>query len=123
MVRVVVNEEAFEKAKRLIRRARYIADDRDAWSAHRPPVEVENVYLLDRGWEEYATWYLAVDRDEHHDVKQKHLFPYSDFEDVHRCALLSTESQARLYGHDEVAKAARALAEMIDERIRMQPSR
>ena len=122
-MRVVVNEVGFEKAKRLIRRGRYVADSRDAWTKHRPPVEVENAFLLDRGWEEYATWALAVDRDEHHDVKQKYLFPYGDFEDVHQCALLSTESQARLYGHDEVAKAARELSAMIDERIRLQPSR
>lgn len=122
-VRVVLNVEAFEKAKRLIRRGRYIADEREAWSAHRPPVEEENDFLIDRGWEEYATWYLGVDRGEHHDVKAKYKFPYSDFEDVHRCALVAVESSARLYGHDDVASAAHELIEMIDERLRAQPGR
>jgi len=123
VVRLVLNEEAFETAKRLIRRGRYVADEREAWSAHRPSMEAENAYLLDRGWEDYAKWYLGIDRDEHHDLKHKHLFPYSDFEDVHQCALFSAESQARLYGHDEIAKAAHELYTMIGERLRMQPSR
>ena len=124
-MKVVLNEAAFEHAKRLIRRGRYVADDRDAWTAHRPPIEVENAFLVELGWEKYAIWCLGVDREEHHDVKQKYLFLYGDFEDVHQCALLSAESQARLYGHDEVARGARELAAMIDERIgaRPQPSR
>ena len=122
-MRVVLNVEAFEHAKRLIRRARYVADDRDAWTRHRPRVEVENAYILEHGSEEYAKWYLGIDRNEHHDVKQKYRFPFGDFEDVHRCGLLFGESQARLYGHEDIEQAARELYTMIDDRLRAQPSR
>ncbi len=111
------------QAKRLIRRGCYIADERDAWREHRPPTEVENGYLLERGWEEYAKWYLGIDRDEHRDVKAKYKFPFGDFEDVHLCGLASIESGARLYAHDEIETAAHELRAMIDGRRRPQPLR
>ena len=120
-MRVVLNVEAFEHAKSLIRRGRYVADERAAWSEHRLRTEVENEFLLEWGWEEYARWYLGVDRDEHHDVKAKYRFPFTDFADVHRCGLLSAESGARLYGHDEIAMAARELCTLIDVRRRPPP--
>ena len=120
---VVLNVDAFEQAKRLIRRARYVADEREAWSAHRPPIEEENEYLVGRGWEQYAMWNLGIDREEHRDAKAKYKFLYGDFEDVHRCALVSIASRARLYGHDDVAAGANELIAMIDERVRSQPTR
>jgi hypothetical protein len=35
---VTLNRRAFEHAKELIKEGRFIVDERDAWSEHRPPV-------------------------------------------------------------------------------------
>jgi hypothetical protein len=117
-VNFVLNSEAFERAKRLIREARYVADGPDGWSKDRPPVEVENDYLLEHGDEGFATWYLGVDRDEHHDVMRKYGFAYGDFENVHVCGLVAVEALARQQGYEDIQAAARELRRMIDERLR-----
>jgi hypothetical protein len=106
---IVLNDEAFEHAKRLIREGRYVADERDAWSEHQPSAERENDYLLRHGFEEYAKWYLGIDRAEHKDVKARYKFPYGDFAKVHRCGLLSAESRAGQYKHLDIEKAAHDL--------------
>jgi hypothetical protein len=39
---------------------------------------------------------------------------YGDFQDVHRCAVLSAESRAGQYGHDDVKSAVAHLHGMLD---------
>ena len=41
-------------------------------------------------------------------------FPYGDFVDVHRCAVLSAESRAGQYKHYDIENAAAHLHGMID---------
>lgn len=115
-MRVTLNPEAFEHAKRLIADARYVADEAAASRAHRPPVELENEWLLERGDEAYTLWHLGVDHDEHHDPKAKYVYAYGDFEDVHRCALADVARRARAASHVEIEQAARELERLIDDR-------
>ena len=115
---VVLNEVAFEHARRLIRLGRYVADERDDWSEHRPSVEEENQYLVDHDLEDYGKWYLGINREARHDIKAKFELPYGDFENVHRCGVLLAESRAAEYGRRDIEAAAHELHEMIDERRR-----
>jgi hypothetical protein len=102
------------RAKRLITERRFVADDRDAWSEHRPSTSEENEYLEAHGFSGYGRWYLGVDDEKSPQTKAHYKYPYGDFADIHRCAILSAESRAGQYGHDDVKAAAAHLHGMIE---------
>jgi hypothetical protein len=113
-VAVRLNQRAYEHAKRLIADGRLVADDRDAWSEHRPSARDENDHLEAHGFSEYGRWYLGVDDGRADDTKAHYKYPYGDFERVHRCGVLAAESRAGQYGHTDVQSAAAHLHGMIE---------
>ena len=60
-----------------------------------------------------AGLWRSVD-DKTGETKGRYEFPFGDFTKVHRCGVISLESRAAQYDHDEIAKAAKALLELID---------
>lgn len=111
---VKLNRRAYEHAQRLIRERRVVLDDRDAWSEHRPTAEKENRYIAQHGFDEFARWYLGVNPEAPSDTKAHYRFPYGDFEAVHRCGVLSAESRAAQYDHDDIKAAAAHLHGMLE---------
>jgi hypothetical protein len=111
---VRLNRRAYQHAQTLIKDGRVVLDDRDDWSEHRPSAQQENEYLEEHGYSEYGRWFLGVD-DEHSSERKGHYkFPYGDFEKVHRCAVLSAESRAGQYKHEEVKAAVAHLHGMLE---------
>ncbi|WP_115788932.1 hypothetical protein [Arthrobacter silvisoli] len=111
---VKLNKKAFGHAKRLIRDGKTVKDVRDDWSEHAPSAEDENKFLEKNGYGEYSEWYLGVD-DEHPDEQKGHYkFPCGDFKKIHRCAVISAESRAAQYDHDDIREALGQLLERID---------
>jgi hypothetical protein len=49
------------------------------------------------------------------DTKGHYKFPYGDFAKVHRCAVISAESRAGQFDHDDIRDEAKKLLELIDE--------
>ena len=111
---VKLNNRAFEHAKQMVEKGRFVSDDKDMWSEHQPSSEVENKYIEKNGMKDYGKWYLGVDTDENEDTKGRYKFPYSDFSRVHRCGVLSAESRAGQYKHFDIEKGAAHLHSMID---------
>lgn len=111
---VKLNRQAFEYAKRLVRDGKVVVDDRDAWSEHQPSTEQENEFIRIHGFTEYSKWHLGIDDEHSEGTKGRYKFPYGDFRNVHRCALLSAESRAGQYKHLDIESAAARLHEMID---------
>jgi hypothetical protein len=109
-----LNKTAFEHAKELIDEGRYAFDEKDAWSEHQPTVEEENDFIRQHGWGEYGKWYLGINEEKDEDTKGRYEFPYGDFENVHRCGVLSAESRAGQYKHFDIENAAAHLHGMID---------
>jgi hypothetical protein len=62
----------------------------------------------------YARWHLGVDDAHGPQTKSRYKFPYGDFENVHRCAVVSAESRAGQYDHDDIKLAAAHLHGMLD---------
>ena len=62
----------------------------------------------------YGRWHLGVDDAHGPQTKSRYKFPYGDFESVHRCAVLSAESRAGQYDHDDIKLAAAHLHGMLD---------
>lgn len=105
---------AFKHAKDLVASGHYIYDDRDAWSEHRPTAQQENEFIRQHGFDEYAKWYLGINDERPEHTKGRYEFPYGDFENVHRCGVLSAESRAGQYKHFDIEKAAHQLHLMMD---------
>jgi hypothetical protein len=109
-----LNRDALARAEKLIDRGDVVRDERDDWSEHAPSADAENRFLERDGWDAYAEWHLGIDRQESDETKGRFSFPFGDFRKVHRCAVVSLESRAAQYDHDEIARAAKRLLERID---------
>jgi hypothetical protein len=111
---VVLNGRAFEHAKKVVQDGKVVIDDRDSWSEHRPSAAQENQYIEEHGIVAYGRWYLGVDDDHADDTKTHYKFPYSDFENVHRCGVISAEVRAAQNDYTDIEVAAAHLHGMLD---------
>ncbi|HEX5831800.1 MAG TPA: hypothetical protein VFY16_12520 [Gemmatimonadaceae bacterium] len=111
---VKLNDSAYDHAKRLIDEGSFVPDERDAWSEDQLPVEKENAYLHQHGYQEYGRWYLGVDPAQPEETKARYSFPYGDFRSVHRCGVLAAETRAGQYRYADIEQAAAHLHGMID---------
>ncbi len=114
---VQLNQSAFRNARRLINEGNVVADDRDAWSEHQPSTQEENEFIREHGFDEYGKWHLGIDDQQDKNRKRRYKFPYGDFRNVHRCAILSAESRAGQYKYFDIENAAAHLHGMIDGNI------
>jgi hypothetical protein len=111
---VKLHEPGFAQAKRLIGEGKSVRDDRDAWSEHQPSTADENRYIDEHGLTAYGRWHLAVDDEMGEETKGRYKFPYGDFEDVHRCAVLAAESRAGQRKYTDIELAAAHLHGMLE---------
>jgi len=108
-----LNQSALSYAKELIKEGHVVADGRGAWRRHQLSPEEENEFTRLRGFSEYAKWHLGIDDAHAQDTKARYKFPYGDFKNVHRCALIAAKSRASQYKHYNIENAALELDEMI----------
>jgi hypothetical protein len=120
---VKLNQAGFDHAKKLVNNGCAVADNKDAWSKHQPSAEDENEFIRDHGFSEFANWHLGIDAEQNEETKARYKFPYGDFKDVHRCAVLSAESRAGQYKHFDIENAAAHLHEMIDSLLTVHAKR
>jgi hypothetical protein len=111
---VRLNNRAYDHAKELIQEGRFVYDARDAWSEHQPSAQQENEFLQQHGFAEYGKWYLGTNDERSENTKGHYEFPYGDFENVHRCGVITAESRAGQYKHYDIENAAAHLHGMID---------
>jgi hypothetical protein len=112
--RLKLNEEAFAFGVRLIKQGHFIADRKGSWSQHRPSTELENDFIRQHGFGEYAKWHLAIDERYAENTKRRYKFPYGDFKNVHRCGVLAVQSRAGEYKYSEIENAAAELRALIE---------
>ena len=109
---IKVNENAVAFASRLIREGHLIVDGKGAWREHKPSPGVENEFIRVFGFAEYAKWHLGVDERYAINTKRRYKFPYGDFTNVHRCALLAVKARAAEHKYHDVEDAAMRLIGM-----------
>ncbi|WP_431279147.1 hypothetical protein [Leifsonia poae] len=112
---VKLNRTALSHARRLVEQGKVVRDQRDAWSEDAPSADDENRYIDKHGYGDYGEWFLGVDTEMGEDTKGRYSFPFGDFSKVHRCGVISLESRAAQNDHDDIAKAAKNLLELIDK--------
>jgi hypothetical protein len=111
---VQVNRSGYEYAERLAREGHVVLDERDDWSEHQPSAAEENEFIREHGIEAYAKWHLGVDDSHREGTKERYKFPYGDFQDVHRCAVLAAESRAGQRKYVDIELAAAHLHGMLE---------
>jgi hypothetical protein len=111
---VRLHRSAYEHAQALIKEGKAVLDERDDWSEHQPSADAENRFIEEHGWAEYGKWHLGVDDEHDEETKAHWKFPYGDFEQVHRCALLAAESRAAQNDYDDIAKAVHHLHGLVE---------
>jgi hypothetical protein len=111
---VKLSNRSYAFAQELIAEHRVVLDDRDAWSEHRPSAQEENAFIAQHGWNEYGRWHLGIDDEVAPERKGHYKFPYGDFRDVHRCAVLSAESRAAQRKYDDIESAVAHLHGMLE---------
>jgi hypothetical protein len=111
---VKLNQSGFEHAKDLVAEDHVVIDERDDWSEHQPGADEENAFIEEHGWAEYGKWHLGVDDEKNAETKGHWKFPYGDFSDVHRCAILAAESRAGQYKHADIELAVAHLHGMLE---------
>jgi hypothetical protein len=111
---VTLNERAFEFATSLVRQGKHVLDERGDWSEHQPSTKQENEFIERHGYGEYGHWHLGVDDEQAPDRKGRYKFPYGDFTNVHRCALLAAESRAGQREYTDIELAVAHLHGMLE---------
>jgi hypothetical protein len=111
---VKLHRSGFDHAKQLIEDGRIVLDERDDWSEHQPSAEEENEFIRRHGIGEFGKWHLGIDDEQDANNKGRYKFPYGDFRDVHRCAVLSAESRAGQYKYLDIETAAAHLHGMLE---------
>jgi hypothetical protein len=112
---VTLNKTGFAHATQLVIDGHVVLDDRDAWSEHQPSTAEENEFIGQNGFNEYSKWHLGIDKNEDENTKRRYKFPYGDFKNVHRCAILTAESRAGQYKYFDVERAAAHVHGMLEE--------
>jgi hypothetical protein len=115
---IKVNLAALEYARKLIQQGHVVLDKRNGWSDQQSSAEEENEFIRQHGFEEYAKWHLGIDNTHAENTKARYKFPYGDFKNVHRSALLAARNRARQYQHHDVEKVAIELIQFIEEKGR-----
>ena len=110
---IIVNRAAVDNVRMLIADGHMVMDKRGDWAAHRPGAKEENDFIRQHGLAEYGQWYLAIDESKR-DSKARYKFPFGDFRNVHRCALLAVIGRARQHGYLQIEDAARELLALVE---------
>jgi hypothetical protein len=108
----LVNDAAVQHAKTLIDDGHI--DTETEWSKAAPSTEDENEVIDKEGYDGFGRWHLGIDKDASEDTKSRYGFPFGDFRNVNRAALIHAKQRASQNDHHELAKAADELLQRLD---------
>jgi hypothetical protein len=111
---VRLHDPGYDHAKKLVAEGQVALDERDDWSEHQPSAAAENAFIEAHGYTQYGRWHLATDDERPADTKGHYKFPYGDFVNIHRCAVLAAESRAGQRKYTDIEMAAAHLHGALD---------
>jgi hypothetical protein len=108
-----VNRRGVAKARQLIAAHQYRV--RSRWADVQPRAAEQNAFLESHGWDEYASWHLALTDGPADDTKARYAFAFGDFRRLHRMGLIACYYRAAEWEHTEVMVAAHKLLLYLDK--------
>ena len=112
MATYTVNDRAVARAKQLIRSRQYVLDS--DWGEVQPKADIENAYLENHSWAEYAEWHLGLTEGAADETKARYAFVYGDLRRLHRTGLIACHYRAAEWRHKEIELAAHELLQLLD---------
>jgi hypothetical protein len=112
MATYTVNEDAVARCRALIDKRQYVLDS--DWGDAQPSAEVQNAYLDNHSWDDYAAWHLGLTAGANDETKARYAFVYGDLRRVHRTGLIACVYRAAEWRHKEVELAAHDLLQHLD---------
>jgi len=113
MAKYVVNPDAVDHARELIRKRQYVLDS--DWGSSQPDAEAQNAYLERHSWEEYARWHLGLTDGANDGTKARYAFVFGDLRRLHRTGLIACVYRASEWRHKDVELAAHDLLQELDK--------
>ena len=113
MATYTVNKRGVSKARQLIDAHQYRA--RSRWADVQPRAADQNAFLKSHGWDEYASWHLALTDGPADETKARYAFAFGDFRRLHRMGLVACYYRAAEWEHTEVTLAAHRLLVYLDK--------
>ena len=107
-----VNRRGVAKARALIDARRYRV--RSQWADVQPRAAEQNAFIKSHGWDEYASWHLALTDGPADETKARYAFVFGDFQRLHRMGLIACYYRAAEWEHTEVMLAAHKLLVYLD---------
>jgi hypothetical protein len=108
-----VNKRGVAKARELIDARQYRV--RSRWADVQPHAAEQNAFLEAHGWDEYASWHLALTDGAPDETKARYAFVFGDLERVHRTALIACVYRASEWRHKSIELAAHRLLQHLDK--------
>ena len=114
MPKYAVNDAAFEFAKDLIERRRYVL--RSDWGERQPRAVDQNRFLKTHDWPEYGQWHLGLTEGANDETKARYAFGFGDFRRIHRTGIIAVHFRAAEWRHKDVELAAHELLQILDRK-------
>ena len=108
-----VNRQGVAKARELIDLRQYRV--RSRWADVQPRADEQNAFINRHGWDEYASWHLALTDGAADETKARYAFVFGDFHRLHRMGLIACYYRAAEWEHTEVMVAAHKLLMYLDK--------
>jgi len=109
-----VNRKAVARARELIEKRQYVLDS--DWGEVQPDADVENRYLRNHRWDEYALWHLGLTDGATDETKARYAFVFGDLRRVHRSGIIACHFRAAEWRHKAIELAAHDLLQRLDRR-------
>ena len=113
MATYTVNEDAVARCRALIDKRQYVLDS--DWGDVQPGAEVQNKFLEEHSWDEYAAWHLGLTDGASDETKARYAFVYGDLRRVHRTGLIACVYRAAEWRHKDIELAAHDLLQRLDK--------
>jgi hypothetical protein len=121
MASYTVNKEAVARCRQLIDGRQYVLNS--DWGEVQPRADVENAFLQNHSWEEYAGWHLGLTEGANDETKARYAFVYGDLRRVHRTGLIACVYRASEWRHKDIELAAHDLLQYLDAATGLTQSR
>ena len=108
-----VNRRGVAKARELIDLRQYRV--RSRWADVQPRADEQNAFIKRNGWDEYASWHLALTDGPADETKARYAFVFGDFHRLHRMGLIACYYRAAEWEHTEIMVAAHKLLMYLDK--------
>lgn len=109
-----LNKVAVKHALKLIDAGTY--DDKTDWSEAAPSAADANKEIDKESFDKFSEWHLGINPDASEGTKGRFAFPYGDFIQVNRAALIHAKQRAAQNDHGEIEKAVDDLLQHLDSK-------